>query len=419
MLDRFFPAGRVLERLRSSDLGVGLDDLAGYLVRRGHSFEVTQEYVRAAAHLARWVRGAGLEMAAVHEGTIRRFLDCHRGGCCCPVQSGKTFSHLGPAAGHLLRFLRERGLIPPKAEPPPTPPDGVLGTFDVYLRTTCGMTPRTCSDYGKQVRQFLRVTYPDGVIDLVRLTPVELRSYVAERSARVKHETAKKTATALRRFLRWLQLQGLCDARLLEAIPAIPGWKLARLPKPLTDDEVARLLGSFDSGSAIGRRDHAIALCLVRLGMRAGEVAELCLEDLDWRAGTIRIAAGKRRRPHVLPLPLDVGRAIVAYLRRGRPPTASRRLFLQHFRAVGDPIRSNVVASAVRAAHLRAGLTGPSRGTHVLRQTAASRLLRAGASLKEIADLLGHRSIDTTAIYTKVDLRKLTEVALPWPEVQS
>ena len=418
MLDRFFPAGRVLERLRSSDLGVGLDDLAGYLVRRGHSFEAVQEYVRAAAHLARWVRGAGLEMVTVDESTVRRFLDGHRAGCSCPEPSGKTFSHLGPAAGHLLRFLRERGLIPPKEEPPPTPPDGVLGTFDVYLRRTCGMTPRTCSDYGKQVRQFLRVTYPDGVVDLGRLTPVSLRSYIADRSARVRNETAKKTATALRRFLRCLQFQGLCDARLLEAIPSIPGWKLARLPKPLTDDEVARLLRSFD-GSALGRRDHAIALCLVRLGMRAGEVAELCLEDFDWRAGTVRIVAGKRRRPHVLPLPVDVGRAIVGYLRKGRPPTASRRLFVRHFPAVGEPIRANVVANAVRRAHLRGGLTGPSRGTHVLRQTAATRLLRAGASLKEIADLLGHRSIDTTAIYTKVDLRKLTEVALPWPEVQS
>lgn len=109
MLDRFFPAGRVLERLRSSELDVGLDDLAGYLVGRGHSFEVVQEYVRASAHFVRWIRGAGLEMVTVDEGTVRRFLDGHRTGCCCAVQSGKTFSHLGPAAGHLLRFLRERG----------------------------------------------------------------------------------------------------------------------------------------------------------------------------------------------------------------------------------------------------------------------------------------------------------------------
>ena len=116
MLDRFFLAGRVLDRLRSSDLGVGFDDLAGHLVGRGVSFEVVQEYVRAAAHLARWVRSAGLEMVAVDESTVRRFLDGHRTGCCCPVQSGKTFSHLGPAAGHLLRFLRERGLIPPRGD---------------------------------------------------------------------------------------------------------------------------------------------------------------------------------------------------------------------------------------------------------------------------------------------------------------
>jgi site-specific recombinase XerD len=419
MLDRFFPNGRVLERLRSSDFGVGLDDLAVYLERRGHTFEVIQEYIRASAHIARWVQGAGLRLATIREDTLHRFLDDHQAGCRCAVQSGKTFSHLGPAAGHLLRYLRERGLIPPRPQPPPTPSEGVLSAFDTYLRTTCGMAPRTCSDYRKQVQQFLQVRYPDGAIDLGRLTPADVRSYIADRSARVKHETAKKTANALRSFLRSLQLQGLCDARLLDAIPSIPGWKLARLPKPLTEDELGRLLGSFDGGSGIRRRDHAMALCLARLGMRAGEVAGLCLEDFDWRAGTVRIAAGKRRRSHVLPLPVDVGRAIVAYLRKGRPQTSSRRLFVKHFPPVGEPIRSNVVANAVRRAQVRAGFKRRAHGTHVLRQTAASRLLNAGASLKVIADLLGHRHIDTTAIYTKVDLRKLAEVALAWPEAES
>jgi site-specific recombinase XerD len=418
MLDRFFPDRRVLERLRRSDLGISLDDFAAYLEKRGHTFEVIQEYVRASAHLARWLRGAGLRVAMLGEDGVRHFLDDHKAGCRCPVQSGKNFSHLRPGAGQLLRFLREHGLIPPKAKPQSEPADSVLTTFDLYLRTTCGMAPRTCSDYGKQVRQFLQVTYPDGQVDLSRITPSDLRHYVADRSARRRPETVKKTATALRSFVRSLQLQGLCDARLLEAVPSTPGWKLARLPKPLTDREVSLLLGSFDSRSGLGRRDRAIALCLVRLGMRAGEVAQLCLEDFDWRAGTVRITAAKRRRPHILPLPLDVGRAVVAYLRRGRPSTSSRRLFVQHFPPVGEPIRANVIANAIRRAQVRAGLEGPSRGTHVLRQTAASRLLNAGASLKEIADLLGHRHIDTTTIYTKVDLRRLTEVALPWPEVR-
>jgi integrase len=238
---------------------------------------------------------------------------------------------------------------------------------------------------------------------------------VGSRETRNSQEDRQRAA----KFLEVFATPGACDARLLDAIPSIPGWKLARLPKPLTEDELGRLLGSFDGGSGIRRRDHAMALCLARLGMRAGEVAGLCLEDFDWRAGTVRIAAGKRRRPHVLPLPVDVGRAIVGYLRQGRPPTSSRRLFVKHFPPVGEPIRSNVVANAVRRAHVRAGFKGRAPGTHVLRQTAASRLLNAGASLKEIADLLGHRHIDTTAIYTKVDLRKLAEVALAWPEAES
>jgi len=160
-----------------------------------------------------------------------------------------------------------------------------------------------------------------------------------------------------------------------------------------------------------------MALCMSQLGLRSHEVAHLRLDDIDWRAGTIQIG-GKSRRTSVLPLPADVGRAIVAYLRRGRPTTSERFIFIRHFMPAGTAMTAHAIRAAIRKAFARTGYVLPCMGTHVLRHTAATRMVRAGATIKEVADVLRHRCIDTTALYTKVDLPRLAEVAFPWPEVQ-
>jgi len=223
----------------------------------------------------------------------------------------------------------------------------------------------------------------------------------------------------LRCFLRSLQLQGLCDARLVASVPSVRSWKLSHIPRLLSEEQLRLLLVSFDRSKGLGRRDYAMALCMAHLGLRAGEVARLCLDDIDWRNGILRIEGGKGRRCHILPLPAELGRAVVAYLKRGRPYTAHRRLFLRHTAPVGEPLRAGAVARAIWRAHQRGQVGAAWKGSHALRHTAATRLLHAGASLKEIADILGHRNIDSTAIYAKVDLPRLTEVALPWPELRS
>lgn len=165
----------------------------------------------------------------------------------------------------------------------------------------------------------------------------------------------------------------------------------------------------------MGRRDHAMTLCLVQLGLRAGEIAALTLEDVDWRAGTMRLAKSKEHRASLLPVPVTVGHALAAYLRRGRPRTLVREVFVRHGLPAGQPITSSAVSAVVRRAFQRASLDVPSRGAHILRHTAATRMMRAGTSLKEVADILRHRALETTMIYAKVDLRALMEVALPWP----
>jgi site-specific recombinase XerD len=290
--------------------------------------------------------------------------------------------------------------------------------FETHLRVVHGASPKTCDLYKQGVIDFLKAKYGKKSIDLSTLHPLDLISFVTEYSSRYKPKTTQLLASSLRRFLLFLQLNGLCDARLVEAVPTVANHKLAVLPATLSAEQVTRLLSSFDQSSASGLRGYAVACCLTYLGLRADEVAHLSLEDIDWRAATLRIPKTKPRRPGLLPLPNQVGQAIADYLQRGRPATPERRIFVRHRRPVGEPLTSFAVQSTIRRAFLRANLDTASKGTHILRHTLATQMIRKGASLKEIADVLRHRHLDTTFIYTKVDLPMLAEVAMPWPEVK-
>jgi site-specific recombinase XerD len=296
--------------------------------------------------------------------------------------------------------------------------DTILDAFTEHLRTNRGASPGTCDRYSREVRTLLKQTCNGGPPDISRLTTAALRAFVIERAARWSPRTARRAATAARSFLRFLHLHGVSDGTLVHAVPTVRDTHRSTLPTPLTTAQLRQLLASLDRSKPVGRRDYAMLLCLASLGLRAKEVAELSLEAIDWRAGTITIAISKARRASVLPLPAQVGRAVAAYLRRGRPLTSARHVFVRHYVPVGAPLRSAVVVQAVQRAFRRAKLEVPSRGAHTLRHTAATEMIRAGVSLKAVADVLRHRSLDTTIIYTRVDLPRLREVALPWPEVQ-
>jgi integrase/recombinase XerD len=418
MLDQVFRSHHVIARLRGGPLADVLDDLAAYLLQRGNARATVQEYVRAAGHLVHWLRASGIPVATLTEEIVRQFLDGHLPRCRCTVPFG-SHPHSRVAMGHLLRVLREAGRIPPAPIPTATPVDLAIQVYDAHLRGARGATAQTCAEYTRYVREFLKgISGVGDQFSIGDIGPRQVMEFVAKRAKHCKPGTAKLVATALRSFLRFQQMQGRCTARLVDAVPTIPRWRLAQIPKTLTDEQLRALLTSFDRSTAIGRRDYAMALCLVRLALRAGEVAQLSLDDIDWRTGTLQIATSKARRASVLPLPSQVGRAIVAYLRRGRPPTQGRRIFVCHGFPVGRWIDAGVVRAAVRRGFDRAQASVPSKGTHALRHTAATRMVRAGATIKEVADVLGHRSIDTTAIYTKVDLPRLAAVALPFPKVR-
>lgn len=286
------------------------------------------------------------------------------------------------------------------------------------MLTTCALASATRQYRRRYAREFLQGVFGRGPLLVRRLTVGDPIAFITQYARRCSPGTAQVAASALRGFLRFLQLQGLCDETLAAAVPRIPHWRLAGLPRTLTEGQLTQFLRSFDRSNATGRRDYAMALCMVDLGLRVSEVAHLRLEDVDWRQATLRIAGGKSRRCHVLPLPRRVGQAIAGYLRRGRPRCRQQGVFLRHRAPWGVAVREELVRGVIRRAYARCGFDPRWTGTHLLRHTAASRLLQRGATLKGIADILGHRSIDTSAIYTKVDLPMLAGVALSWPEAR-
>lgn len=298
--------------------------------------------------------------------------------------------------------------------------DVILGEYKQHQRCVRGLREVTLHGYEPFMRSFLRFSLGQDPLDPTVLAPADVVRFVTSLRDRYSARSMKAVRTALRSLLRFLRMRGYCDETLELSIPAVAHWRMATLPRCLTDEQLKQVIAAVDPTSPCGHRDLAIVLCLATLGLRPGEVAALHLEDINWRCGTIRLRTRKTRRGAVLPLPRKTGRSIANYLRTQRPSTAERRVFLQHlgFRRA-TPLSGNTVSSVAMRAFRRAGVESPLGGAYVFRHTVASRLITRGAHLKEVADFLGHQCLDTTAIYAKLDLPALREVALPWPRVLS
>jgi integrase/recombinase XerD len=283
-----------------------------------------------------------------------------------------------------------------------------------------GLRAPTLRDYERFARSFLRLSLGEDPLDLTRLTSANVVQFVMSLTGRFSPRSMKHVRTALRSLFRFLRFQGYINESLEQAIPSVAHWRMATLPRCLTEQQLRQVLTAFDPQTPCGLRDHAMVLCLSTLGLRPGELAELYLEDIDWRGGTIGLRTRKTRRGAVLPLPRDAGRAIANYLRKSRPTTAARGVFVQHIGPHrGEPLSGHTVTEAAARALRRARVDSPLEGAYVFRHTVASRLVARGAHLKEVADFLGHQSLESTTIYAKVNLPALREVALPWPEVPS
>jgi site-specific recombinase XerD len=315
---------------------------------------------------------------------------------------------LAPLLGYLRRLQIVPEMPPPIAE---TAVDRLLERYADYLRRERGLVPPTIGRCQDIARRFLTTCVDGEKLDLDRLTAADVTSFILGTCCSHSVGTAKVRVSDLRSLLRFLYCSGETPTPLAAAVPSVAGWRLCSLPHALEPEQVTKLLDNCDRDTAIGQRDYAILLLLVRLGLRAGEVIAIELGDIDWKQGEIKIR-GKGHRHERLPLPVDVGEALVTYLREGRPRVATRRLFVRN-RAPRRPLSRVAITHLVFRACVRAQI--PRVGPHRLRHTAATHMLRQGSSLPEIAQVLRHRNLQTTAIYAKVDRTALRELAQPWP----
>lgn len=386
------------------------DDIWTDLLSRGYSPLSAKNLLRVAAHLSRWLEAKGLSPQDLTRERIGEFCS-HRRDC----GYVRWFSPRGLEP--ILLPLRAQKVVPP-AEPLPetdTPLARLLRVYERYQLEDRGLVSMTAARYVRSAQRFFADLGVDDLADVRCLRAADVSRFVLREARRsLSVGSAKLMVGDLRALLRYLHVCGLCGD-LSAAAPAVAGHRHARLPRHIPWKEVQQLLKSCDLRTAIGQRDHAILLLMARLGLRAGEVATLEFSDMDWIDGKI-LVRGKGSQYDWLPLPEDVGKAIVRYLKRGRPLSDSRKLFLTCHAPYGDPSTSAVQAVVSRAcdrAHL------PRRSAHQLRHTAATQMLRGGASLQGVADVLRHRSLDTTAIYAKVDHLALRPLSRSWPGGES
>ena len=290
-----------------------------------------------------------------------------------------------------------------------------LGRFDDHLRHTCGVAPLTCTYRCRHVAAFLASCFGTAPLEIGRLTAGDIDAFLKGLAARWKPASRKVICTSLRSYFRFRALLG-DDTRLLSAsLPAIANWPRRHPPKVLTDSQIEHFLHAFDLTDPVGLRDHAIARCLLDLGLRGDEATHLTLDAVDWRNGIVTLHRTKSQRAQHLPLPVQTGEALAHYLREGRPQTDSRVLFIRHRAPFGVPLGVAAIRNAMNRAFARCALADRFCNTHVLRRSMATRLQKTGVSIKEIADLLRHRDVNTARVYARVDLERLRTVALPWP----
>jgi integrase/recombinase XerD len=369
-------------------------------------------YLCCVAHFARWLTRKNCPLTTINEKVVDQFVLGHLSRCRCPDPVRRVDYENRAALARLLEVLRAKGAIPDHL----SLSDHIgheLVQFDGHMRDVEGLALNTRRQRCHIIRRFLVKQFGARPIELSKVDASAVRRFVLGEDCGWTPGTIRAVSGAIACYLRFRGISGDQVGQLLMAIPRAANWSLASLPQVFSDAEVEQLLRSFDRPFPSHRRAYAMVRCLTDLGLRCCEVVKLRLDDIDWREGKICLTGTKTRRADILPLPAVTGDAIIAYLQNERPSTVNRMVFVRHVAPYDTPIDAGVVQRAVRDAYRRCGWTH-SR-VHVLRHTIASRLLRADASMKDIADVLRHRSLNTSALYAKVDVNRLAAVALPWP----
>jgi site-specific recombinase XerD len=406
--EEYLGRSRLFRRLKSGPHGQLVELYAARLARDGLARQGTWRCLSLVGNLLSWLARSRARLTDLDERMIERYLR-HR--------ARKQSLQPGDRAAlkRLLSVLREAGTIAPTALAPMTPQDQIFEEFGDYLRRERGLALKSIIHHLPVLRRFLGEVCPAGTSDLGKISQEDVTRYIERHARDWSAGSGKAMCWSLRAFLRYLHHRGLNPLALAGCVPSIRRWKFASLPTYLSAQQVQQVLDGCDRTTAMGRRDYAILMMLARLGLRAGEIAALTLDDIGWRSGEMLVRAKGRQRAR-MPMPPDVGVAVVAYLRDGRPTSSCRRLFLRTLAPHVGFASGCAITMIARTALERAGIRGYAhQGAHIFRHSLATELLRSGATLSEIGQLLRHRSHDTTRIYAKVDIEALRTLSLPWP----
>ena len=399
----------VLSLVPEGPLAPHINSFAESVREQGYAMSSLHRKVLLAACFSRWLGQQSVGLRSLASGHAARYLQYR-------AQHARPNPGDVAALRQLIGFLRRQGVVPAEKMTirQLTPAEQCAQEYEQYLRETRALADATVINYMPFIRDFLKGRFGNGRVTLSRLRACDVAGFVQRKAPCLHLKRAKLMTTTLRSFLQYARFKGEVTLDLAAAVPVVANWSMQAIPRAIAPDQVHQLLASIDRRTAMGCRDYAILLLLARLGLRSGEVAFLELDDIDWKAGELRVR-GKSGQRNELPLPAEVGEAIAAYLRHGRPKSSSRRVFLRA-KAPNRGFRgASGVGSIVRHSLQRAGVDAPTYGAHQFRHGLATEMLRQGASLVEIGEVLGHRHPQTTKIYTKVDIEALRTLALPWP----
>jgi len=369
----------------------------------------TLTHLQLISRLNLWLARMRRPLKDLNEEVIERFLRYAR--------MNRNYHRSGAPSvlRRLLALLREVGAIPPvDRSAPGSPAQRMTDEYRRFLAKERGLDPATIGHYARHIDRFLSECYGTGRLHLSQLEVRDVAAFVQRHAQGHSRGHASSVVTGLRSFLRFARYRGYIETDLGSAMPRVANWKLAGLPKYLPRGAARQVLTHCERTTATGRRNYAILLLLARLGLRGGEVVDLRLEDIDWRKGEITVRSKKGGTWVRFPLPVDVGQAITGYLEKGRPRCSCRNVFVRIYAPYRSLAHSGVVSRIVRRALEQAGVESSRKGAHTFRHTLATDLLRNGASLEEIGRVLRHKNPDTTAIYAKVEIEALRQLALPW-----
>lgn len=411
MLTHHINTSRAVKRMCANYFHCIFEDYIFHLYSHGYTLNTIRRYCQALEHFGYWIENSKLSKHPVNQKQLHDFIK-HLTSCQCKFPRTKDIKTIRAAINQLLKILpsinEEISLTAAENNI-----KKIIQGFDDYLIHVCGVATNTIIYRKRYAFAFLQYVQLQELSRIEEIIPQQIISFIKQFSSRYASGSIGVVSTSLRSFFKYAELQGCKVKNMREAVPNVPNRRLSQVPEFLTQLEINKLLNIFNHDEDSDKRDYAIARCFTDLGLRCCEVASIKIKDINWHTGVLNISRTKTKQTAQLPLTKLLGEAISDYLLHGRPRSNSEYIFVHHRAPLGEAVRTETVRAVIRRSFQKAGFN-PAPSPHILRRTLATHLLSAGSSLKEIADILGHKSIDTTMIYTKVDLPHLSLVAMPW-----